>query len=164
MDLSKYSVEDILLSALKSEIEAKALYLKIAEQVKNAILKDRLQFIAAEEERHKVFIEGLYKKEFPNKEIVLPDKTPVPLPEVKMEDEDVRLTEVFEGVMEAEKSAADFYTSLADLMEKDAEVKNTLLYFASMELGHYRLFQLEREALEKYEDYDDEWPMMHVGP
>ena len=164
MDLSSYSLEDIILTALKSEIDAKAIYLKIAEGVKNAILKDRLRFIADEEERHREFFEEMYNKNFPDKKIKLPDRIKVPLPELDITDETMSLSEVFKGVMAAEKAAFEFYNSFADQFEKDTEVGKTLRYFANMEMGHYRLFELERENMEKYEDFDDDWPMMHIGP
>ncbi len=41
--------------------------------------------------------------------------------------------------------------------------KNTLEYFANMELGHFKILEIEKENVEKFEEYDDYWPMMHVG-
>ena len=41
MDLSNYSEEDLLLSALKSEVDAKEVYTNLANSVKNYFLKDR---------------------------------------------------------------------------------------------------------------------------
>jgi rubrerythrin len=164
MDLSSYNLEDVILTALKSEIEARKFYLKIAEDIKNAILKDRLKFIAEEELRHREFFEEMYQKNFPDKSIELPKKTKVPLPELDITGESMSLVEIFEGVMAAEKAAFEFYNSFADQFEKDTEVGKTLKYFANMEMGHYRLFELEKENMEKYEDFDSDWPMMHVGP
>jgi len=33
-----------------------------------------------------------------------------------------------------------------------------------MEMGHYRLLELEKEQAEEFEKYDAEFDMMHVGP
>jgi rubrerythrin len=164
MDLSKYSLEDLIISAIKSEVDAKAIYLKIAGGIKNALLKDRLTFIAEEEERHRQFLSGMFSKEFPGKEIVLPEKTPVPLPELSIDDENISLVEIFERVMEAEKAAYSFYNSFSEKFDKDSNENKMLLYFASMEMGHFKLFELEKENMERFEEFDTDWPMMHVGP
>ncbi|UCH89674.1 MAG: ferritin family protein [Thermoplasmata archaeon] len=164
MDLSSYSLEDIMLSAMKSEIDSRATYQQIAGKIKNAFLKDKINFIADEEEKHREFVETIFKNRFPDKPIEIPDKTPVPLPELKLDDENISPVEVFEKVMEAEKAANEFYLAFANRIEDDEEIRRTLQYFASMELGHYRLFELEKENMETYETFDADWPMMHVGP
>jgi rubrerythrin len=164
MDLSSYSIEELILAAMKSEIDARDFYVKVSEGVKNALLKDRLAFLSGEEEKHKVFFEQLYRKRFQGEEIVLPEKSPVPLPQLKVEDESMPMSEVLTMAMNAEEAACEFYTLLADRYQENPEVRSTLLYFASMEMGHYRLLELERENARKFEDVDFEWPMMHVGP
>ena len=164
MDLENYSNEDIILSALKSEIEAHRLYLKISDRSKNAFLKDKLKFIADEEDRHWQFLEQMFRSEFPDKSIELPDKTPVPLPEIVITDENVQLSAVFEMAMKAELAANEFYNSFAERYSTSEQIGKTLKYFATMELGHYRLFELEKENMERFEDFDSESPMMHVGP
>lgn len=164
MDLSIYSVEDLLLVAAKSEIESRDFYLSLSNRVKNALLKDRLKFLSAEEEKHRVFFETLFRRKFPNREIVLPQKSPVPLPELKIEDEKVPLAEIFWKAMEAEKAAYDFYNGLVNRVDDNSEVRNALSYIASMEMSHYRLLEIERETAKRFEDVDFEWPMMHIGP
>jgi len=163
MDYSKYSVKDCLLTAIKSEIEAKAIYKAIAEQVKNMMLKDRLLFIAEEEVKHREYFESLFKKLFPGEKIVLPEKSPVPLPEIKINKENILLSEIFAKAMEAEMAAFDFYTQLSKKFG-DEETKKMLTYIAYMEKGHYNLLELERRAIEEAEDYEINWPMTHVGP
>ena len=44
MDLSPYDLDVLLLAAIKSEIESKIVYSKLAKKVKNALLKDKLEF------------------------------------------------------------------------------------------------------------------------
>ncbi len=161
MDLSIHSLEDLLLAALKGEVDSSEVYIKLSERVKNAFLKDKLKFLAGEEEKHKTFIESLYKDNFPNKEIVVPKKTSVPLPEIKL---DVPISEVIKSAMEAEKAAYDFYNALSGKFENDSAIKRTLVYLAIMEMGHYKLLELEKETIDKYEDYDSVWPMVHLGP
>lgn len=163
MDLTQYSVEDLLLAAVKSEVESRTVYQALADMVKNAFLKDRLTFLAGEEDKHRIFIEGLFRKKFPNKEIVLPEETPVPLPVIKIPDESIPLSEVVESAMEAEKASSNFYNGLVDIFD-DSSIKKTLQYFAAMEMNHYRILEAELESIKRFEDFDVEWPMMNVGP
>lgn len=164
MDLSKYSIMELFLSALRSEINSREVYSKLASEVKNAFLKDKLKFLATEEEKHRIFLEEAFHENFPGKDIVLPERTPVPLPEIKKPDENVLVSEVLMSAMEAEKAAHDFYNSFANRFAADSDMKKTLEYFAAMEMGHYKLLEIEKENMLRFESYDQYWPMMHVGP
>jgi len=165
MDLSIYSLEDLVLTALKSEIEAKGAYSRLAAGVKNFVLKERLNFLTGEEEKHRQFLERLFQKSYADKELVIPQgRSPIPLPELKIDTESIPLSEVLESAMAAEMAAHDFYIGLADRFEDQPDVKKTLLFIASMEMGHYKILEIERDNAIKFEDYDSEWLMMHVGP
>jgi rubrerythrin len=163
MDLKEYNMEDLLLTALKAEVDAREVYRELAELVKNAMLKDRLEFLAGEEEKHRGYFETQFHKDFPGKEILLPEKGVVPLPEVKLEGEDVPLSEVFEQAMEAELAAYDFYRGIAALYADEA-TRNMIFYVASMEMGHYRLLEIERDNAKRFEVFEVSWPDIHVGP
>ena len=163
MDLSQYTMEDLLLSAIKAEVEARDMYQSLASEVPNAFLKSRLLFLSDEEDKHRFFIENAYKKQFPDKELQLPETTPVPMPEIKM-GSDVPVSEVFESAMEAEMAAHDFYMDMAGMFGDDVPLKNGFEYLASMEMGHYKLLELEREELARMEDVEMGWEMMHLGP
>ena len=164
MDISSYGLEDLLLSALRSEVDSKEAYSKLADGVKNFFLKDRLKFLAGEEEKHKIFLEGVFKEQFPKKEIILPKQTPVPLPEIKISDENIPISEVLESAMNAEKAAYEFYIGLAERFLDDAEMNKKLLYIASMEDSHYKILEIERKNALEFEHFDQVWPMMHAGP
>ena len=164
MDLSQYSLEDLLLTAIKSEIDSNTIYSKLANQVKNGLLKDKLNFLAKEEEKHKIYIEDLFKKQFPGKTLAIPEKTAVPLPEINISDESIPLSKILKQAMNAEQSAQTFYQSLAKLYTNDKQIHNTLTYFADMELGHYKILEVEKESMERFEDADVYWPMIHAGP
>ena len=164
MNLDKYTLEDLFLSAIKSEVESNKLYLKLAKDIKNGLLQDKLEFLAKEEEKHKNFIEDAYLNHFPEKKIILPNKTPVPLPEVKIKDEDIPISKVLKSAMEAEMAAHDFYKNFAGRFESGTKLNHTLNYFSDMELGHYKLLEVEKESMERFEEADVYWPMVHVGP
>jgi rubrerythrin len=163
VDIERFDLEDLLLAAIKSEVESERIYSDIAKRVKNAFLKERMEFLANEERGHKKTLENIYHMNFGDKEIVLPEKTDVPLPEVIISNENDPLSMILEKAMEAEKASEDFYRSLAERFE-DEKIKNMLIILAEMELTHYYLLEKEYENLKRFEDYDAVWPMMHAGP
>jgi rubrerythrin len=163
MDLSHFSREELFLSAIKSELDSREVYSRLSESVKNAFLKGRLTFLASEEEKHKAFLEDAFKREFPGKELVLPEKTPVPLPEIRIPDELVPLSEVLESAMNAELATQEFYNSFATQFPDGTDMRKTLEFFATMEMGHYKLLEIERDNMQRFESYDAYWPMMHIG-
>jgi rubrerythrin len=164
MDLSEFDEGTLLLAALRSEIDSKLVYQQVADRVKNALLKDKLNFISGEEEKHRSVIEGVYRERFPNKEIAIPENSPVPLPEIRITDEMVPLSEVFSMAMNAETAAYEFYQQLAGLYEDDPRLNKMIAYIASMEMGHYRLLEIEKDNMERFEDLDVYLPHVHVGP
>jgi len=164
MNLSEYNLEDLFLTAIKSEIESNKLYSNLAKKIQNGLIQDKLEFLAKEEEKHKNFIEDEYRNHFPDKKINLPKETPVPLPEIIIDDENIPLSKIFMSAMQAEKAAQDFYKSFADRFEEGTKINHTLKYFSDMELGHYKLLEIEKESMERFEEADVYWPMMHIGP
>ncbi|MCK5251526.1 MAG: ferritin family protein [Thermoplasmata archaeon] len=164
MDLDQYSTEDLILTALKAEVGAKEVYSTLADGVKNAYLSGRLRFLAGEEEMHRAFLDRLYHSEFEGREPVLPDTTPVPLPDIAIPSEQVPITSIFTQAMTAEMAASEFYADMADRWAKGSEAHDMLLYFSKMEMGHYKLLETERDAAAEFEDFDQVWPLMHAGP
>ena len=163
MELENYNLNVLLLAAIRSEIDSKSVYETLANRVKNSVLKDRLLFLAGEEEKHRAYLESLYRQRFPDSELDIPNKSPVPLPEVDASEERL-LSEIIEDSMKAELAAEEFYKSLCDLFPDSKEVQKMLTILAEMEHGHYILLEKELENLKNFEDYDTYWPMMHSGP
>lgn len=155
---------DLLLAAVKSEIESRKLYSGLSRKVRNAMLSDRLEFLAAEERKHEDFLGKMFRELFPGRSIVVPVKGVVPLPEIRIFDELLPLSEVLFAAMKAEEIASVFYRGLAERFESDRPRRNMLLYFSRMEMGHYRLLELEKENAERFEEYGEEQELVHVGP
>jgi len=162
MDLSGYTLEDLLLAAIKSEVESERIYSSLAGRVGNFFLKDRLNFLAGEERRHRACLEELYRKKTGGGDVVLPERTPVPLPSVKYSDE-AAVSSIVEQAMAAEEAARDFYLSLSELFD-DRKTSEMLKALSRMEEGHYRLLEAELENIRTLEEYEEGWPMMHAGP
>jgi rubrerythrin len=123
VNYQKYSLEDVLLSAIKSERDSNNVYTRIAQQVNNGLLQDKFEFLAKEEEKHRVFIEKIYRKQFPGKTLILPKTTPVPLPEISFTDETTPLSSILQQAMKAELAAREFYQSLSQRFETDDTIK-----------------------------------------
>jgi len=157
-------LKDLLLAALKAEIDSKTFYEGLSSRVKNFLLKDRLRFLAGEEEKHRRYFQSLLEEKFPGEEIVPPPSTPVPLPSLELPSEEVPLSEVLWQAMQAEKAAEEFYTQLAEQFAPESQEKKMLIYIAAMERGHYRLLDQEREIALRFEEADFAWPMTHLGP
>ena len=164
VDLTKYTIEELLCTALKSEAESKTVYTKLAAIIKNDLIKDKLLFLAKEEEKHRQFIEKIFKQRFPGKHPILPKKNSIPLPGIISLDENTPLSSVLQSAMQAEQAANEFYKSLAQRFKDDSSIKNNLLYFADMELQHYKILEMEKESMERFEQADVYWPMVHAGP
>ena len=163
MDLRQFSLEDLFFTAIKAEVDSREAYSIMAGITRNAFLKDRFRFLADEEEKHREFLEVEYGKQFPKTEIVLPEVSPVPLPEIDIKSENIPLTVLLQQAMDAEKAAYDFYINFAKYVG-NSPFAVTLGYFAKMEQGHYELLKSEKAAEEEFETYDDFNPGMHLGP
>jgi rubrerythrin len=163
MDLHSFTVREVLLAALKSEIDSRDLYRKLQKRVKNYVLKNKFGFLADEEEKHRVFFEQVYDRNFPGETISLPEKSPVPIPDIRLKSENQPISEVLEMAMEAELKASEFYKSMIEIFS-DEKIKRTLEYISTVELTHYKLLEVERDYAKKFEDYEGEWPLYHVGP
>ena len=129
MDLSKYSLEDVILTAIRGEMSSQLVYTITAGKVENAFLKDKLAFLAVEEAKHREFLENLYVRTFPDKDMVVPEETPVPMPEMKVYEENVKLSEVLESAMEAENAAKVFYYEMSKLFDNEPDIKRNLLLY-----------------------------------
>ncbi len=162
MDLTNFNLKDLLRIAISSEVESKNVYLGLKERVDNLLLKDRFQFLADEEEKHRAYIERTFKRKFPNDTVELSSDMTTPLPEIKADD-DMSISEILQSAMDAELAAREFYQSLSEKFD-EPEIKKMLNIFSDMELGHYRLLEIEKKLAEKFEDYESMWPEFHVGP
>ena len=164
MDLDKFSNAEIFMAGILAETEAKAVYSALARAIENAYMKDKLVFLAGQEDKHRRGLIKLYKAETKKKTVSLPARTPVPMPFIKAPGKGTLVSEVIASAMNAEKNAEEFYTAFAHRFPVGSEQAYLLLYFASMEKGHYQLLETEKGLMEKEEYFDNSFPMMHVGP
>ena len=163
MDLNKYTKQELFQAAIRSEQESTRVYARLAAMVKNIFLKEKLEYLAKEEEKHTAALMYEFIAHFPNEEMIIPERSPVPLPEILIPDENVQLSEVIDSAIKAEIAARDFYLSMKDLFPEDDSIRKTLDFFAAMENAHFTLLSIERENLARFEEYDTYWDVMNIG-
>ena len=164
MNIDEFSLEDLLLAAIKSEMDSERVYLELSKNIKNPFLKGRLEFLANEEKKHKAFLQNIFKKTFPDKSIIPPSESVVPMPEIRLYGESGAMRDVvlvLEDAMKAEKAAQEFYASLMDRFE-DEKLKKILRYLSVMEGDHYEILKKERDELEEVESVMEDYDYMQL--
>lgn len=164
INVADYDKAELILMALKSEIDSENIYRTVAGRVENAFLKMKMNFLADEEKKHKEYFETFFKEAFPDKSMDLPDTDFAPLPDIDMADDNIPASHVLRRARQSEKAAHDFYLELSKLFADNLKLSNMLKFFASMEMIHYAILTEELKNIERDEDYLSEWPMVHVGP
>lgn len=164
-DLTSLEVLEI---AIRSEMDAAALYRKMGKLIKNKDLKARLARLESEEKKHRALFEGIYAKMFPETELKVPKKSFIPIVTTALSD-DLPVKQLFQAAMEAEKVSERFYKDLAK-RSTDLHGSSMMMYLANVERGHYDLLKNELEFIEAFpEYYDSEYfnfgdDMIHLGP
>lgn len=151
----------LLEMALRSEIDSRDIYKKASEMTKNALLKEKFNFLSREEEKHRIMIENMIKMKFPNEDINIPESTEVPLPRITVTEKDP-ISKLLSQAMNAEEETSKFYASIAKQL--DDENASLMQYLSSIEMSHYYFLRAERDLALKFENYDQYFEMMHVGP
>lgn len=143
---------EILSIAIKSEIDAVKLYKKMKEMVKSEDLKEKMDFLISQEEKHEKILKEVYEKKFPEVKLALPPKSIVPAIDEVLGKEST-LKELFDAGMTAEKLAEEFYTDLAQ-KTNDQNAKSILTYMAHMEQSHYVILEAEWKQIEMLDTED----------
>jgi len=159
---------EVLGVAIRSEIEAAALYARLAGQVRNDALASKLDFLRLEEEKHHSILKDLYVHRFPDVELQLPGRSIVPTVD-SFKIAGLGVPELFQLAMKAELLASDFYAREANHSTDDA-ARTMLRYLSNVERSHHSMLQTEYELVSRFPDYynADEFhfgdELMHIGP
>jgi len=157
LNLKDYHLDDLLYAAIRSEKESQRVYSAQARKSKNVFLRYKFSFLAREEEAHEVILERLFRKLFPDRELQIPESSPIPLPDFQDMDPDIEIPDMLERAMDVELAAHDYYLSLRGITGSESDVGLLLEYLASMELGHYRLLEIERNNQVINEEFEEYW-------
>jgi rubrerythrin len=151
LDVSTTSVKDLLAYAIRSEMDSNKAYKDLADRVSNPLLKEKFQWLAFEENKHKQVLIRLHEALFSGQTIQIPDKPSTELLKRIDITPTSSLLDILFQAMESEKSAEVFYARLAERMEKTH--KRLLQYLSKVEHSHYVMLKSEYDAVQDFEDY-----------
>lgn len=158
---------EIMGIAVRAEMDAAAIYRGLIGRVKNEVLRQKLDFLAKEEDRHKVLLERLFKDKYPGRTLHVPDaaRPAKGIPPV----ETMAVVDLFKLAMGKEKEAEAYYQD-AKVKIEDPAAKKMLDYLSRVERSHYYMLKSEVDLLQAFPDaYDVEdfhigQDLFHVGP
>ena len=150
-DLSKQTVEELLGVAIRSEIDSNRIYKAWADRLSNPLLKEKFQWLAKEEQKHKEILENLYKELQGDTELHIPNQVPEELMKRITITPSSTLADFLYQAMETEKSAETFYAKLAGRVKETK--KRILNYLSSVEHSHYTMLKSEYSLALAFEDY-----------
>ncbi len=153
-DISTASITDLLGYAIRSEIDSNEAYSKLSDRVSNPLLKEKFQWLAFEENKHKEILMKLHSAIFPNQTIHIPEKPSEELFKSIDVAPSSSLVDIILQAMESEKIAEDFYARLSDRVGNGH--KRLLQYLSKVEHSHYIMLKTEYDAVQDFEDYAEQ--------
>ena len=150
---SQLSVRQLLEMASRAEMDANRIYSDLAQSLKNPLLKEKFQWLAFEENKHKESLAKLFSTLFREEKMEIPDNTDEALlPSINFTPSS-SLVDILYQAMKAEEAAGDFYLSLAQKVS-DPQQK-ILKYLSHVEHSHYTMLKSEYLMAQEFDDYGD---------
>lgn len=155
-------LEKLLEMAIRAEIDSENIYIQIANLAQNKMLKEKLEFLAGEEKKHKELLENIFFVKFQDRELEIPPSTSVPLPQIEIHKNEP-LYDILTQAMNAEEKTAIFYSDIAKKF-KEGEAASMMQYLSSVERSHYYLLESEKELLMQMEKYSGNYKYYNLNP
>ncbi len=165
--MAELTLRQALEIALKSETRARELYETIHGRVTNLMMRDKLKFLAGEEQKHYDMLRAVFGEKFggaPGE----PDPSLLPRMVIEFDLEKAELTDLWKAAMSVEEISALHYESLAGRVSGRARLMFN--YLANVERSHYYLLKSEYDVLAEIDEYTrtDDFPfgmnMINLGP
>jgi rubrerythrin len=153
LDIQKASLKELLGFAVRSEIDSNQVYADLAKRYSNPLLKEKFQWLAFEENKHRITLERLFEAMLPDEKLVIPDKPSEELFKRIVITPSSTLVDLLYQAMESEKKAEVFYASLMERVE--APHKKILEYLSQVEHSHYIMLNGEYVLAQEFEDYGE---------
>lgn len=149
--IARGSVRTLIGYAIRAEIDSNRVYLRLANRVKNVLLREKFQVLAFEEKKHQKILKNLFDSLYLGEKVLIPDKVDERLlPKVRVRPSS-SLVDILNQAMEAEKSAENFYAGLARRVKPPK--KKIVAYLSNVEKGHYLMLRSEYVMAQQFEDY-----------
>ncbi|MFP4496951.1 MAG: ferritin family protein [Vulcanimicrobiota bacterium] len=136
---------DALEIAVEREIKAKYMYDMMADYVDSKRMKNKLKFLASEEQNHRDNVEGLYKK-ISGTTKNFDEQTRLPSEKSVKEAQKLSLDELINLAIQKELEAQQFYKELAQNSKEEA-ISTLFHYLAGEEHNHQEILELELKLL-----------------
>lgn len=150
---SQLTVRQLLEMASRAEMDANRIYSDLAQSLKNPLLKEKFQWLAFEENKHKESLAKLFSTLFREEKMEIPDNTDEALlPSINFTPSS-SLVDILYQAMKAEEAAGDFYLSLAQKVS-DPQQK-ILKYLSHVEHSHYTMLKSEYLMAREFDNYGD---------
>jgi len=165
--MAEMTLKTALEVALASETRAREIYETLHGRVGNLMMRDKLVFLAAEEQKHYDMLRAVFKEKIGGTPSP-PDPSLLPRMVVEFDFEKAELTELWKAAMEAEEISAEHYEGLAGRVSGRAKVMFN--YLANVERSHYYLLKSEYDVLAEIDEYTrtDDFPfgmnLVNLGP
>jgi len=153
INISQEPVKTLIGYAVRAEIDSHKVYLRLASQVKNPLLKEKFRLLAFEEKKHKEVLENLFASLYKGDEMLVPecvDERLLPAVTVRPSS---TLVDILWQAMKAEKAAQDFYAALAARVK--SATRKILEYLSKVEKSHYLMLRSEYALAQQFEDYGE---------
>ena len=132
------TISEVIDTAIQREEDAYAFYMELFDQIEDQSAKDTLEWVAAEEKKHKQFLMDYRDGKFGSKALRKTDVVDYQIAEHQEEPEiekGMRREDVFLVASHREKRSHQFYLGLAG-MHPASEVRDILMRMANEELKH----------------------------
>lgn len=153
MDIQKASLKDLLGFAIRSEIDSNQVYSDLAKKYSNPLLKEKFQWLAFEENKHRLTLEKLFEALLPDEKLVIPGKPSEELFKRIEITPSSTLVDLLYQAMESEKKVEDSYARLAKRLR--APHRKILEYLSQVEHSHYIMLNGEYVFAQEFEDYGE---------
>jgi rubrerythrin len=151
LSLVRQPVKKLLGYALRAEVDANRIYSRMADRVKNTLLKEKFLLLALEEKKHRDIILRLFASMWGPEKPEIPkavDRRLLPAVTLKPTSD---LVDILSQAMQAEKSAREFYAALAKKVQ--ASNQPVVMYLSKVENSHYLMLRSEYILALQFEDY-----------
>ena len=153
LDIATASLKDLLGFAIRAEIDANQVYSELADKYSNPLLKEKFQWLAFEENKHKVTLEKLLEALLPDEKLEIPEKPSEELFLSVTITPSSTLVDLLYQAMQAENKAEEFYTQLATKVGEPH--RKILEYLSQVEHSHYTMLNGEYALAQEFEDYGE---------
>lgn len=157
MSEHRFSISEVLGTAIRAQADAAELYAELALRVRNPFLRQRVMLLAREELQHQRMLEESYKQQFPDRPLALPSSQLPKTISSKSNRDQLSVKDILWHAIEQERRCRGFYFEAAE-RTADMAGKRLFSFLADWEHSHQMALNGEYEMLVRYPHYFEQDP------